>query len=172
MNLVKLTSQAKEIFMLRVRIHSSYKDHLDEDIVANVKKAIKFSMDYLKINDYNHTVKFYFVETLDSQSPSEGKAAGRYETLRNLKNSNIYINASISKKEIIKTIFHEMTHLKQVLKQEVCFTPFGKSWKGSCYPKDSDYWNLPDEIDARLHENNMYKRWALVSILEKVGFIK
>jgi len=57
----------------------------------------------------------------------------------------IEINSKKSVEEIIKTIFHELVHVQQVLEEKFC--DIEKTWFGETY-EGIDYENLPWEIDA------------------------
>jgi hypothetical protein len=57
----------------------------------------------------------------------------------------IEINSKKSVEEIIKTIFHELVHVQQVLHEKFC--DIEKTWFGETY-EGIDYENLPWEIDA------------------------
>ena len=70
--------------------------------------------------------------------------------------------------DVLETLFHEMTHLRQYLtgdlvdvKADVC------EWKGKEYSGDwseahesnSEYWNAPWEVEAREKGAKLLKKW-------------
>jgi hypothetical protein len=67
----------------------------------------------------------------------------------------------LSKK--LKTICHEMVHVKQYATGEM-----RQSWRpsrmtkfnGALYPDDMDYWDQPWEIEAFGREDGLYTRWV------------
>jgi|TARA_R110000822_G_scaffold35982_6_gene101357 hypothetical protein len=68
----------------------------------------------------------------------------------------IEINSKKSLEEIIKTIFHEIVHVQQVLHGFFCNDE--KTWHGD-YFGDLDYDEKPWEIDAFSKEGMLYSSW-------------
>ena len=161
--------------MIKARLHKSWNENFSETKVRIVKNVINWSFDYYDLRDKNHTIDFYAVEKLESIITDSTKTvAGRYIPIRKNK-SEIHINCNMPLFVIIQTLFHEITHLKHVLKHDICFTPYGKSWRGTKYPDVSnmsykDYLELPDEKDARKQEINMLIKWSWEQIVNKLTF--
>lgn len=162
--------------MLKVRLHKSWKDHLSDKQMNTVRDVINWAIEYHNLRDKKHTVDFIFTDNIDNSMQKNGIITGRFSTISS-KCSTITINCTINMYSIIKTIFHEITHLKQNLCYDICYTKYGKSWRGSPYPvmdkKDFEtYWNLPDEIDARHYEKKMTYEWYRRKIMSKILFWK
>ena len=71
---------------------------------------------------------------------------------------SIEIEKRQSHRRLLETLAHELVHVKQYaqgeLKGENC-------WMGKVVnPKNTDYWDLPWEIDAHGRECGLFCRWA------------
>lgn len=160
--------------MLKVRIHKSWKDHLSDKQMSTVRDVINWAIDYHNLRDKEHAVDFIFTDNIAPSLQKGGIVAGRF-SLMSSNCSTITINSNINMYSTIRTIFHEVTHLKQNLCYDICYTKYGKSWRGTPYSvtdkKDFDtYWNLPDEIDARNYERKMTYEWYWKKIMSKILF--
>jgi hypothetical protein len=134
-----------------------------------IRNAIKYSIEYHKIGEINHTVEFYFVdEIVSSRSLCMNEfTAGQFHFKSDTK-SHIKIKSNRNVIGIIITIFHEITHLKQYLKKELIDTKFGTIWKGNAVPNTVDYYDKPYEVDARFHEIKIYRKWLLTRVVNLV----
>jgi len=67
----------------------------------------------------------------------------------------------ISKKENwVKTLFHELEHVRQYIDDELELEQKSAAWKGEIYSsKDEDYWDSPWEVQAREVEEKLYKQF-------------
>lgn len=70
----------------------------------------------------------------------------------------IGLNKNLSRKEKIKTICHEMVHVRQfeagdLIMEEVIV------WKNKDYT-NHNYWTAPWEVEARKLEKKMYKKYV------------
>ena len=77
----------------------------------------------------------------------------------------IDVQKDLSLRDFITTICHEMVHVKQYARNEMCdsntFHTNKTSWKStSVCTKSTEYWDLPWEIEAHGREVGLFIRWA------------
>jgi hypothetical protein len=92
-------------------------------------------------------------------------------TIQDDGNILIDVMPTMSRAGLIKTIFHELTHLKQALSGKMEYGPDGdKIWKKQLFRNadsqpDYIYQNFPWEVEARKFEKTLYRQYR--SHLEK-----
>ena len=59
--------------------------------------------------------------------------------------------------DLITAIFHEMVHVKQYARKELTVN---HAWKGVPIDQETEYWDLPWEIEAHGREVGLFIRWA------------
>ena len=74
--------------------------------------------------------------------------------------ASIEINSNHSIDETVKTIFHELVHVQQVLDESFC--DIEQTWYGE-YHGDTSYDDRPWEIDAFEKEAILYDSWKELS---------
>jgi hypothetical protein len=125
-----------------------------------VKKAAKFYGEYLMGKKLAENVNL----TIDFQRFDDGSRDYAYcDWVDDNHRSRVFIitiDRSLSKKETLLALAHEMVHLKQYAKGELkdIFRPKRMTkWMGEMYdPKQSDYWSDPWEREARGMEMELY----------------
>jgi len=72
------------------------------------------------------------------------------------------VDCSVSKRKIMETIAHEMVHLKQYAKGElVDLERCGSTtWQRTKINSETNYWDLPWEVEAHGKELGLFVRWA------------
>lgn len=161
--------------MLKVKLHKSWRDYFSDSDMNKIRDAINYAIDYHGIRNKKHTVEFHFVDSLKSSVDNkDDQTVGRFVSI-SIKDSKILLKSTRNVFFIIETIFHEMTHLKHLLCYDLCYTRYGKTWRGEKYPvvdtsKFEEYWNLPDERDARYHAFQMTKKWVWKWFTSKLQF--
>ena len=72
------------------------------------------------------------------------------------------VDKTVSKRRIMETIAHEMVHVKQYAKGElVDLSRCGSTkWQNEVINKDTNYWDLPWEVEAHGKELGLFIRWA------------
>ena len=72
------------------------------------------------------------------------------------------VDCSVSKRKIMETIAHEMVHLKQYAKGElVDLERCGSTtWQKTKINSETNYWDLPWEVEAHGKELGLFVRWA------------
>ena len=72
---------------------------------------------------------------------------------------------------MLETVAHEMVHVKQYARREMNDWSYMEDkyykWKNQMVPANTDYWDLPWEIEANGREIGLFIRWA-----EKNGYAK
>jgi hypothetical protein len=67
---------------------------------------------------------------------------------------DIELNSKISKAELVAVTMHEMIHVKQYIRNEICEMPTGSvRWKSRVMnPNNIDYWDHPWEKEAHKYD--------------------
>lgn len=149
--------------MVKVLFHKKNKEHTNRSNL--VKDAVMFAVDYFDLHTDDWRIEVHVVD-----ETGEKNTVGLHHYYSGKQTSKIYIaakNRSVS--AILSTLFHEFTHAKHVIKGDIYFGPYGADlWKSSVImrqPKTyDDYWNRPDEIDARKHQAIMLRKYTMKRI--------
>lgn len=72
----------------------------------------------------------------------------------------IELNTYMTEEVYIKTLLHELTHLKQWIEGRLRFR-YGKMCYGTEPVENYDYWYQPHEIEAREEEETLYMTYIL-----------
>lgn len=82
------------------------------------------------------------------------------------------IDCAGSKRTVMETIAHEMVHLKQYAKGElVDLSRSGSTrWQNNLVDSQTNYWDLPWEIEAHGKELGLFIRWAEAKNLAKYSW--
>lgn len=75
----------------------------------------------------------------------------------------IRIDSRIPTAQKLKTLCHEMVHVKQYARDEMkeVYRPAKMTrYNGAYYSHDMDYWDQPWEIEAHGREPGLYTRWV------------
>jgi hypothetical protein len=92
-----------------------------------------------------------------------------YNSSRKAREFEIEIHSGIGAAEILKTLAHEMTHIKQYVYGETNETL--TRWKGIRVDSDNlDYWVQPWEIEAHGMESGLFSKFAVKEKLWEVFF--
>jgi hypothetical protein len=110
----------------------------------------------------NIELRIEFAKKLDKNSAIDGDACWEDDELRP-REFTIRIREGMSLNRKLRTICHEMVHVKQYAKGEM-----KQMWKparttkfqGEYYSDDIDYWDTPWEIEAFGREDGLYTRWV------------
>lgn len=107
-------------------------------------------------------LRIEFVKQLDKHNAIEGDACWEDDEHRP-REFTIRIREGMSLSKKLRTLCHEMVHVKQYAKGEM-----KQMWKparttkfcGEYYSDDLDYWDQPWEIEAFGREDGLYTRWV------------
>ena len=78
------------------------------------------------------------------------------------KDFTMVVDCSGSKRQVMETIAHEMVHIKQYAKGELVDLSRcgGTKWMKDVVDGNTNYWDLPWEIEAHGKELGLFIRWA------------
>jgi predicted metal-dependent hydrolase len=83
----------------------------------------------------------------------------------------IELDRRLRLRPLLITVAHEMVHVKQYARREmhdfVVDEKFHK-WKDSLVPENTNYWDLPWEIEAHGRELGLFVRWCEANKLGKL----
>jgi hypothetical protein len=105
------------------------------------------------------------LEVLMDEDIESGSIA---EAVRVSKNKFMIVlskNMIDSDESLAKTIFHEMTHIKQYMQDGFKIGAKKVSWQGKKFSvkSEKDYWLSPWEMEARAMEEAMLRFWEIYS---------
>lgn len=107
------------------------------------------------------SVEFCFVTNLFKREGVFGDV-GYYEGDAVPRDFVIRLDAGIDEVDLLKTVAHEMVHVKQIARNELKElerTPYFRFHK-NYYPKTIDYFDKPWEIEAHGREEGLIVRWS------------
>ena len=117
-----------------------------------LNKVLDFAEKYLKLNP-KLDIHIDFIKTK--------KFLGQYEGIDEHGETHfIDINETQSQEDIIRSIFHELVHVRQTDDGDLSLD--GNSWKGFLYrtkEREVDYDHLPWEKEAAELEETMWRTW-------------
>lgn len=128
------------------------------------KDIAQFSAEMLmgkRLSD-NIELRIEFAQKLDKYNVIDGDACWEDDENRP-REFTIRVREGMSLNKKLRTICHEMVHVKQYAKGEM-----KQMWKparttkfcGEYYSDDMDYWDTPWEIEAFGREDGLYTRWV------------
>jgi hypothetical protein len=84
---------------------------------------------------------------------------------KNPRDFDIEVDSKLNLRQLLETVAHEMVHVKQYARNEMCdnnvHTTNKTSWKStSVCTETTEYWDLPWEIEAHGREVGLFIRWA------------
>lgn len=115
-----------------------------------------------KMLDYIY-IQIKFNKNLDAYGYAE---ITEYNSVGKPRGFEIEIHPGIGAYEILKSIAHEMTHVKQFVYCETNDTL--TRWKGKPVNTDVDYWMQPWELEARGYETSLFSKFAIQEKLWEV----
>lgn len=152
---------------MKVKIHKESKNLIPEKVYDQIPDAVNSFIDYYDLN--NCSAPLYIIFKKDNDT-TLGLTKTSYIQFGNIyfkpKMYTIYINPEQTSTEIIKTLFHELAHVKQYHNKELKISAVKKCsvWKGELYSTErineiEYYKNLPWEVEARMISENMMQVW-------------
>jgi len=106
------------------------------------------------------SIEFYFVTGLFKREGVFGDI-GYYEGDKAIRDFVIRLDPGIDEVDLLKTVAHEMVHVKQIARKELVElirTPYYRFHSGY-YHKSIDYFDKPWEIEAHGREEGLVVRW-------------
>ena len=71
------------------------------------------------------------------------------------------VSIKLGMKDLLKTVAHEMTHVKQFARGELFTSGAKRRWQGKWVSKNISYWDEPWEIEATGREVGLFVQWAV-----------
>ena len=132
----------------------------DKETKDLVKEVAEFCANKLFSKKLNHriTIRIY----LDRKMENAGEVWSNDEDKFRPRNFQMNLNKAKKIKELLRTICHEMVHVKQFAKNELVFLdkPYNKVKFKNEYFDCDEYWDCPWEIEAYGREPGLYTRWV------------
>lgn len=127
---------------------------IEDAILA--ESLVEFAMSYFKLGKGK-------LEVLMDENIESGSIA---EAVRVSKNKFMIVlskNMIDSDESLAKTIFHEMTHIKQYMEDGFKIGAKKVSWQGKKFnmKSEKDYWLSPWEMEARAMEEALLRFWEI-----------
>lgn len=163
---------------MKVRLHLDGKTLFSEDEWAKIHDACEFFVDEFNLHKYNTPVYIKFVKNLDLRSTlssttscdiSRGNCITQFRQFAHkVVVERFILNIATGNfSKVIKTIFHEMTHVMQELRGDIVRQYDGSEiFRGMHYSVDkltkptyAEYRSFPWEIEARQVSVDMLKKW-------------
>ena len=126
------------------------------------KDAIKFYGKYLLGNNLYHKITINLVFQKFKKGCNEYAYCQWEDQNYRSKEFTITVDKALSKKAMLFALAHEMVHVKQYAKGELCdYIKVNKSkWRGVAYDlENGDYWEYPWEIEAHGRERGLYVKF-------------
>lgn len=146
-----------------------------------IRDSIFFYFDNVLPDHNGGILKIIFTDDISSVKKSKVLSENKIQefgiAILNQDNYVIYINQKLSLENIIKTLFHELTHVEQHIKKRYQIVGNQIIWEKTVpfplidFEIDFErYENLPWEIDARKVENEIFTKWntSKITVWDKV----
>lgn len=139
---------------MKIRFEKSYRTWFGDKKFEMIKDAVTFFLDHHDLNKHSCAVDFY----LDSHDLKDNGCSGLISMHNRLNMAKIHVKSTIFTGDLLNTIFHELTHLKQHLVGDLKIEYNRDIWKGASFPvinfrspnfKYKVYHALPWEVEAR-----------------------
>ena len=133
-----------------------FNDKFSEQLQQEVCDAVNFFSDHLfstKLSKHlviELELKSYFKDHGDCE-------VIEYNSQRKPRSFKIRLRKKKSYKSLIKTLAHELVHVKQFALGEM--SEFHDRWRDGVDYKDTEYFDLPWEIEARMMEHVLYDKY-------------
>ena len=139
--------------MIRIRIYG-FKD--DPTLKAIVKKSIDFAIKELLPSKR----KLELIVKRKANLLEEHSAYGLCYSTDDPHYYYIDLYKDLDNAELLRTLFHELAHVKQYAKKELVYKADYNLWKGQRYADIENEWNRPWEREARKLEKQLYAKFV------------
>lgn len=132
----------------------------DKDFRPYVKRATNFYLETL-VPSKRMREKIFIQIKFDENLKVFGTACiEEYNASNKPREFTIELHPWIGAKNVLKTLAHEMVHIKQFINQET--NESLSKWKGTAIDPDSiDYYLHPWEMEAHSLENGLFTKYAI-----------
>lgn len=126
-----------------------------EDAILT-ENLVNFAIDYFKLG--KGKLEVLMDEDIESGSIAEALRLSKKKYMIVLSKNQIDSDESLA-----KTVFHEMTHIKQFMQDGFKIGAKKVSWQGKKFSvkSEKDYWLSPWEMEARAMEEAMLRFWEI-----------
>lgn len=145
---------------MKIEIKEVYGSKLSDGTRSRLLEAFKFASTELGLDEVEHTVHVKIKDHIRESSFLLGSVEGTfvYSDIKTLPSIITLRNGPF--RNMSRTIFHEMAHLKQFIFNQLVITDDVSMWKGvRVNTQKISYFNLPWEIDARAYERSIGLAW-------------
>jgi len=140
--------------MIRIRIYG-FKD--DPALKSTIKRSIDFALHELLPSKR----KLNLIVKRRENLLEEQAAYGLCYSTEDPHYYYIDLYKNLDNSELLKTLFHEMVHVKQYAKKELVYKTNCNIWKGrKYYANIESEWNRPWEREARRVEKQLYEKFV------------
>lgn len=137
-----------------MKIRYSISEKWDMDSIVRIMQSLEFAIDFYQLQDEKATLTVKLITGTDDTC--EGTA----DRLKS-KRFEVRLNHSLldTEEEMIKASMHEMTHIKQFIKDGLRYYSKAAKFNGKSYElnEGTDYWFSPWEMEARAMEEPLYR---------------
>jgi hypothetical protein len=130
-----------------------------------IKEALEFfSKKLLKRIDRNVIIVVKLKKDLYKKTGNFGHATYTDDDARNHREFEIEVDAGLGPVFFMRTLAHEMVHIKQYARKELVDVRYGnyQKWNGFLINDHMvDYFDLPWEREAHIMEKQLYEEWKL-----------
>ncbi len=133
-----------------------FNDKFSEQLQQEVCDAVNFFSDQL----FSTKLSKHLVIELELKSHFKDHGdceVLEYNSQRKPRSFKIRLRKKKSYKSLIKTLAHELVHVKQFALGEM--SEFHDRWRDGVDHKETDYYDLPWEIEARMMEHVLYDKY-------------
>jgi hypothetical protein len=140
---------------MKVKIAKDWRKHISPVTKERLDCAIRFGIEHFELDRYDRTIYVVFTDHIDNDGTvglHHYYPRKTYNVIEILAKNRFWL-------EMASTIFHEMTHVKQTITKELVFHTDSTLWQNQIVPKDTGYWDLPYEVDARVQQRALTRKW-------------
>lgn len=141
-----------------------FNDKFSEQLQQEVCDAVNFFSDQL----FSTKLSKHLVIELELKSNFKDHGdceVLEYNSQRKPRSFKIRLRKKKSYKSLIKTLAHELVHVKQFALGEM--SEFHDRWRDGVDHKDTEYYDLPWEIEARMMEHILYDKYKNILLLKQ-----
>jgi hypothetical protein len=136
-----------------MRKRYSISEKWDSADIHRVIEAVEFAIGYFDLEDEKSTLTVKLINGLQEslEATADRIKNKRYEIRLNR-------NLLTTSEELLKAVFHEMTHVKQFVENGLRIYHRAAKWEKNDYKlvTNEDYWMSPWEMEARAMEEPLY----------------
>ena len=141
--------------------------NVDEQLQKEISEACVFFADYLFSRKLEKHIVVEFVLRTGFKDHGECEVI-EYNSQNKPRGFKIRLRKKKSLKSTIRTVAHELVHVKQFAKGEL--SEYHDKWQGVDHSQ-TDYYNLPWEIEARTLEHILFDKYMAYCCQKQVAVV-